>query len=114
MRYFVPVFLVFLYSLSANAQGKGAEINNKIGPEHVRVEGSKVYMVPPAGYEQVVGSIGFKDAKSDNSIIIREAVGSYKSLLESFQTENLKINGLKMLGKDKQSSLFSSRVSLFA
>ena len=101
MRFIFPVLIFMCYAVSGNAQGKGMDINNKMGPGHIRVEGSKVYMVPPAGYEQVIGSIGFKDSRSDNSIIVREAVGSYKSLLESFLKENLKINGLKMLGQEK-------------
>ncbi len=101
MRFIFPVLIFMCYAVSGNAQGKGMEINNKMGLGHIRVESSKVYMVPPAGYEQVIGSIGFKDSRSDNSIIVREAVGSYKSLLESFLKENLKINGLKMLGQEK-------------
>lgn len=101
MKNFLALFIAISCAFILSAQNKAGDIVNKVGPEHIRVEGAKIYMVPPANFEQVLGSIGFKDNNSDNSIIIREAVGSYKSSLQSFLSENLIINGIKIVNQEK-------------
>lgn len=77
------------------------KINNTVTAQHQRVVGSKVYMIPPPNFEQVLGSVGFKQVNANNSIIVRESAGGYKELVQTFMTENFAVKGLKLLQQEK-------------
>ncbi len=76
-------------------------INNTITPEHQRVEGTKIYMIAPPNFTQTPQTIGFKQNDKENSIIIRESAGSYKSLVQTFMTENMTVKGFKIVSQEK-------------
>jgi hypothetical protein len=94
----ISCFLSFcLVSFAQNI----AKINNAITHDHQRVEGTKIYMVAPKNFEQVPEAIGFKQINKDNSIIVRESAGSYKSLVQIFMTENMTVKGFKIINQEK-------------
>lgn len=93
------VFFSF-FMLASNAQNL-PKINNTITPQHQRVEGTKLYMIIPEGFEQAAEIIAFGQPGKDNSIIIREAAGSYKESIQQFMTENMAVKGLKIISQEK-------------
>jgi hypothetical protein len=77
------------------------KINNQVTPQHVAVQGSKLYMIPVEGFTQDMQVAGFVQVGTDNSILVKEAAGSFKSLTQTFMTENLTVKGMKLLGQEK-------------
>jgi hypothetical protein len=91
---------------------KPITIVNKITSEHERVEGTKIYMIPPKGFEQQDLMLGFGEERTGSSIIVRESAGSYKEVTQAFMTENMTIRGIKVLQQEKF-TLNDDEASLF-
>ena len=88
---------VFCFSFAQNT----AKINNTVTPQHEKVIGTKLYLLVPEGFEQSVEITGFQQVNTKNSILIKESAGSYKSLTQTFMTENMTVKGLKMISQEK-------------
>ncbi len=93
--------LAFLSLFVASYAQTLTKINNQVTPQHVAVQGSKLYMIPVEGFSQDLQVAGFVQVGTDNSILIKEAAGSFKSLTQTFMTENLTVKGMKLLGQEK-------------
>ncbi len=87
--------------LIISAFAQNIKINNSVTEAHQRVEGTKLYMIPPAGFVQAPEILGFHEENSGNTILVRESAGSYKSLVQTFMTENMNVKGIKVKNKEK-------------
>jgi hypothetical protein len=88
-------------SLIISAFAQNIKINNSVTSAHQRVEGTKLYMIPPTGFVQATEILGFHEENSGNTILVRESAGSYKSLVQTFMTENMTVKGIKVKSQEK-------------
>jgi hypothetical protein len=91
----------FLSVISFSFAQNPLKINNKITPQHERVEGSKIYFIPPTGFSPRQEIMGYVQEGTNNSILVKEASGSYKSLTQTFMTENMNVKGIKLISQEK-------------
>ena len=88
---------VFCFAFAQNI----VKINNNVTAQHQKVVGTKLYLIVPDGFEQSVEITGFQQVGTKNSILVKEAAGNYKSLTQTFMTENMTVKGLKLVGQEK-------------
>lgn len=83
-------------SLFSNAQ----ELPKTISAEHIQVEGTNVFMVPPKSFELSLTFKGLHDPRNPMlMIMLMEIPGPFKEVSKGFNTEMLKEKGMDFISK---------------
>lgn len=72
------------------------KIINELTPEHVHVPGTKVSMIPPAGFQTSPNFAGFQDLSTGSFIMVVEMPGSYYDASIGFTDQALRKQGLSV------------------
>ncbi len=80
-----------LFSSSAFAQSK---IDNILSAEHVSVPGTKISLVPPAGFIKAGDFVGFQQNESGSSIMVSEIAGAFSEIKPAMTKEALLSKGV--------------------
>lgn len=85
-----------LASLAITCLGQQTEINNEKTNKHIRIPGTRVFLIPPKGFTIAKGFLGLR--KGDDAYIqIYDLVGgSFYSNARSINRENFEANGVKV------------------
>ena len=95
------LFLFFTISVTTFCQAE----------KHKSVNGTKISMIPPKGFEAAKGFSGFQNDELGASIMIIEIPGDYESSIKGFTVEDLRSKGMTLI--DKQTIDFRNSKATF-
>lgn len=77
------------------------EINNTITDKHVRIDGTKSFLIPPKGFVGATDFQGFQELNSGSSILVAEMPGPYSESINGFDEQGLLAQGIVLKRKDE-------------
>jgi hypothetical protein len=78
----------------------GQELPRKTSEKHIQIEGTNIFMVPPAAFQSSTNFKGFQDPKDQTSMImVMEIPGPYLEVTKGFNAEMLKTRGMDLKTK---------------
>lgn len=95
----MKMLLILLFA-AVNLVIYGQEtISNKLTTEHVSIAGTKVSLIPPAGFDKSVNFTGFQQNNNSSSIMIVEIPGPFSEIIKGFTKSGLKTQGVDLIDK---------------
>lgn len=67
--------------------------------EHIKVQGTKCSLIPPAGFVAATNFSGFQNVETGASIMINEIPSAYQQIVDGFTAEALKTRGMSLVSK---------------
>lgn len=103
LEYDMKKTLILLFiSVSLVIYGQETNQNiilNKLTSEHVPVEGTKVSLIPPSGFDKSVDYNGFQQNENNSSILIIEIPGPSSEVTKALTPSGLKSQGVELIEK---------------
>lgn len=88
----ILTFFLLFVSLTVWGQRK---IDNTLSAGHQAVKGSKVSLIPPAGFTVAQNFLGFQEEESGSSIMVLDIPAPFGETAFAITTENLKTQGIE-------------------
>lgn len=100
-RSFTILLLLSVYLSSfAQTTHKAQSITNHMTDKHLNVAGTKISLVPPAGFVATTTFTGFQQVETSASIVVAEIPGPYDEMAKGFTKEAIKTRGVDLLTKE--------------
>ncbi|HTE25800.1 hypothetical protein [Flavitalea sp.] len=87
--------------LSALKSFSQVKVSNEKSENHLLINGTGVFIVPPPGFEKGINFIGYQDNNSGSSIIVNELPAPYKQVKDGFSKENMSKKGMEFLNAEE-------------
>tara|TARA_R110000796_G_scaffold159169_4_gene275909 strand:- start:27581 stop:28522 length:942 start_codon:yes stop_codon:yes gene_type:complete len=84
--------LIFTYSIIFGQ----TKIDNKLTVEHKNINGTKISLIPPLGFENAPNFLGLQQAGSGSSIMILDIPGPYSETSKGMTKENMLSQGVEV------------------
>lgn len=92
---------LFLLSISSILFGQESKSSPKITEAHVQIQGTQLFMIPPAGFEKSAQFKGFQNPDIPTSMImVMEIPGPISKIMAGFNVEDLKAQGMELNAKE--------------
>lgn len=90
----MKLLLIILLVFSGSVYGQN--VSNRITDKHVRIPGTRVYVIPPKGFKLATNFIGLTDDKNSMIQIFDLNNGNFYSNARNFNQENFEMKGIKV------------------
>ncbi|MEI6141783.1 MAG: hypothetical protein WCP85_21100 [Mariniphaga sp.] len=87
--FIVPILVFFYFSVAGQTM-----IRNGITSEHINITGTKISLIPPAGFVKATNFLGLQHDQSGSSIMIIEIPGPFLEATKGFTKEGLLSQGV--------------------
>ena len=87
--FIVPILMFFYFSVAGQTK-----IRNGITSEHINITGTKISLIPPAGFVKATNFLGLQHDLSGSSIMIIEIPGPFTEATKGFTKEGLLSQGV--------------------
>lgn len=95
--------LLILLFVCTNISFGQTTITNFISDNHISVEGTKVSMIPPIGFDAATNFAGFLEDESGSSIMVLDIPGPFSEVSKGFTKEGLQTQGMELVELEEMS-----------
>ena len=93
-------YLTILFVMTITLVSAQIKIVHKLTSDHQNVEGTKISLIPPAGFTKAVNFLGFQEEVSGASIMVLNIPGPFSETSKGITKENLLSTGVQMISDD--------------
>lgn len=93
-------YLTILFVMTITLVSAQIKIVNKLTADYQNVEGTKISLIPPAGFTKGVNFLGFQEEASGSSIMVLNIPGPFSETSKGITKENLLSTGVQMISDD--------------